>query len=174
MTHQHVAEVAGVGRATVYRHWKSVDEMVYALLDENPFRLLEVAADTPLEKRLSDWLGWATELLADPQRRSVILHILSRSETDARAHRLRTNRIMELVAHLDAAIGNTGSWQQLTQETKVNGIAMLVGPLMMRVVFLSVAPTPKQVQDVVNNFLFWLDRQSTLDAETHIHGSSPS
>lgn len=160
VTHQRVAEVAGVGRATVYRHWKSADEMVFALLDENPFRLLEVAADTPLEQRLSDWLIWATSLLSDPQRRSVILHVLSRSETDIRANRLRANRMMELVTHLDAAIGDTGSWRQLPQAAKMNGISMLVGPLLMRVIFLSTAPTQEQVQDVVSNFLFWLDRQS--------------
>lgn len=167
VTHQRVADVAGVGRATVYRHWKSADEMIYALLDENPFRLLDVPADIPLQQRLTSWLSWMTSLLADPQRRAVILHVLSRSDMDARAHSLRINRVAELVSHLDAAIGKTGCWQKLPQATKIDGIVLLVGPLMMRVVFLATAPSSEQVQNVVENFLFWLDRQSQSDSDSH-------
>ena len=171
VTHQHVAETAGVGRATVYRHWKSADEMVYALLDENPFRMLEAPSQEPLEERLAAWLTWMTELLVDPQRRAVILHVLSRTASDGRANRLRANRVAELAAHLDEAIGDTGRWATLTPARKLDGITMLVGPLMMRVLMLSSPPSRAAVDEVVQHFLAWLDRQAEgdtgTDAEDH-------
>ncbi len=160
VTHQRVADVAGVGRATVYRHWTSSDDMVYALLDENPFQLLDAPPDTPLDERLAGWLAWVTELLSDPQRRSVILHVLSRTESDARASRLRSKRISELVVHLDTAIGDTGCWQQLPPARKVDGVTLLVGPLLMRVLMLSTAPSRATVDEVVHRFLVWLEAES--------------
>lgn len=165
VTHQRVADVAGVGRATVYRHWTSADDMIYALLDENPFQLLDAPSTAPLEQRLMDWLSWITELLSDPQRRSVILHVLSRTESDARASRLRMKRMSELVAHLDTAIGNTGCWQQLAPARKVDGVTILVGPLLMRVLMLSTAPSRATVGEVVARFLAWLDAESAASQE---------
>ena len=165
VTHQRVADVAGVGRATVYRHWTSADDMVYALLDENPFRLLDAPPDTPLAARLAGWLSWITELLSDPQRRSVILHVLSRTDSDSRAQGLRARRISELVLHLDTAIGNTGCWQQLSPARKMDGVTLLVGPLLMRVLMLSAAPSLSSVDEVVARFLAWLDAESDTSRE---------
>lgn len=165
VTHQRVADVAGVGRATVYRHWTSADDMVYALLDENPFRLLDAPPDTPLAARLAGWLSWITELLSDPQRRSVILHVLSRTDSDSRAQGLRARRISELVLHLDTAIGNTGCWQQLSPARKMDGVTLLVGPLLMRVLMLSAAPSLSSVDEVVARFLAWLDAETDATRE---------
>lgn len=164
VTHQRVAEVAGVGRATVYRHWVTSEEMVYALLDANPFRILEAPSSDPLEKRLIAWLTWVTSLLAEPQRRSVILHVLSRTASDTRANRLRENRIRELAEHLDAAIGDTGHWQRLSPARKIDGVTLLVGPLMMRVLMLSETPSRAMVEEVVHHFLDWLNNQPTDDS----------
>lgn len=164
VTHQHVADEAGVGRATVYRHWGSADDMVYALLDENPFRLLDAPPDAPLEARLAGWLTWVTELLSDPQRRAVILHVLSRTDSDARANRLRVKRISELVTHLDTAIGETGCWQQLSPARKIDGVTLLVGPLIMRVLLLSAPPPRAAVDEVVGRFLAWLEAQSPTES----------
>lgn len=161
ISHQHVADVAGVGRATVYRHWKSPEEMVYALLDDNPFRILDAPSQESLEERLVSWLTWVTRLFSDPQRRAVILHVLSRTATDARANSLRNNRIAELAEHLDAAIGDTAGWQSLTPARKLDGVAMLVGPLIMRVLMMGETPHAAVVNEVVQRFLGWLDEQST-------------
>ena len=161
VTHQHVADVSGVGRATVYRHWATSEEMVYALLDEHPFRILDAPTTESLEERLVAWLTWVTGLLAEPERRAVILHVLSRTASDTRANRLRANRLNELAAHLNAAIGDTGSWQQLTPARKIDGITLLVGPLMMRVLMLSESPSQAMVEEVVQHFLDWLNNQST-------------
>lgn len=153
VTHQSVADVAGVGRATVYRHWKSADDMIYALLDENPFQLLDSPTDAPVREQLSTWLGWATNLLADPQRRSVILHVLSRTESDARASRLRRNRVAELLAHLDTALSTTHGWNQLTLSRKMDGVMLLLGPLFMQVLFVGSAPSAERIEEVTERFL---------------------
>lgn len=160
VTHQRVADVAQVGRATVYRHWASADDMVYALLDENPFQLLDAPSTAPLEERLAGWLTWVTGLLSEPQRRAVILHVLSRTDSDSCANRLRVKRISELVSHLDTAIGEHGCWQRLPPARKIDGVALLVGPLIMRVLLLSAMPSRPAVDEVVSRFLAWLEAQS--------------
>ncbi len=167
VTHQRVAEVAGVGRATVYRHWKSSDDMVYALLDENPFQLLTAEPDAPVEERLLTWLEWVTTLLADPQRRSVILHVLSRSASDDRANQLRANRIAELMSHLDTALGDTHGWNRLPSIRKADGIMLLAGPLFMQVAFFGTAPSPERIEEVTERFLDWLRVQSPEANSTH-------
>ena len=166
VTHQRVADVASVGRATVYRHWKSADDMVFALLDENPFRLLAVESGAPVEERLSNWLSWVTNLLADPQRRSVILHVLSRTDSDARANRLRGNRVAELLAHLDSALGDTYAWSKLSIFRKADGVMLLVGPLFMQVLLIGTAPSPERIDEVIERFLDWLRVQSPEESTT--------
>lgn len=161
VTHQRVAEVSEVGRATVYRHWKSADDMVLALLDEDPFRLLRLPAHDSLEDQLTEWLLWATNLLAEPRRRLVILHVLSRSEFNERAQRLQMRRLGELMTDLSIAIGDRGGWATLPPERRRDGISLLIGPLFMQIVFLGQPPDPAWIREVVERFLTWLDAQST-------------
>lgn len=161
VTHQRVAEVSEVGRATVYRHWKSADDMVLALLDEDPFRLLRLPAHDSLEDQLTEWLVWATNLLAEPRRRLVILHVLSRSEFNERAQRLQMRRLGELMTDLSIAIGDRGGWATSPPERRRDGISLLIGPLFMQIVFLGQPPDPAWIREVVERFLTWLDAQST-------------
>lgn len=161
VTHQRVAEVSDVGRATVYRHWKSADDMVLALLDEDPFRLLRMPAHASLEDQLTEWLIWATGLLAEPRRRLVILHVLSRSEFNERAQRLQARRVGELMTDLSVAIGDRGGWPTLAPQKQRDGLSLLIGPLFMQIVFLGQPPDPAWVREVVAGFLTWLDAQAT-------------
>lgn len=163
ITHQRVAEVAEVGRATVYRHWKTADDMVLALLDEDPFRLLRVHEEDSLEDRLVAWITWITTLLADPHRRLVILHVLARTELNERANRLRTRRIGELMANLNVSIGERGGWNTFPPARKRDGISLLVGPLFMQVVFMATPPDEDWVREVVQHFIVWLDQQPPQD-----------
>ncbi len=159
VTFQHVAEVAGVGRATVYRHWKTPDEMVFALLDDDPFRLLNPDIEGPLEERLTAWIKWVTDLIGDPERRLVLFHVLSRTSIDHRAKQLRARRLNELMTHMNAAIGTYGGWDSLPLSRRIHGLSLLIGPHIAYVV-AELPVHERWIRETVDIFLKWLETQS--------------
>jgi AcrR family transcriptional regulator len=109
LTHQRVATRAGVGRATVYRHWpKTVDLLTEALMGADQ-PLLHLG-DGPLRQWLHSELIQAAEQLAQPVSSQVIAMIVGTADQSPAARVLRENlnrRTRIVVDHmLDQATAN--------------------------------------------------------------------
>ena len=128
VTHQQVAETAGVGRATVYRHWPDRTKL---LADA----LAETAPRTPTEG--GDVTG---DLTAELTRLQTILNdspfvpqvaaLVSRAEWDQDLRALKQQLMAEGTAGLRRAVEDGVARGELSGVTDLDAtVAMLAGPL---------------------------------------------
>ncbi|MDO8365061.1 MAG: TetR/AcrR family transcriptional regulator [Actinomycetota bacterium] len=135
VTHQRVAERAGVGRATVYRHWPTAAELLYDVLAE---------ADEPLFRAgpggLVPWLRCELRRLAvdvgTPNAVQFLAVLMSRVHLDPAAASLRDRMVARSVAPLAAGFQRAIAAGELAAAPNIDdAFAALVGPVLFRVVF---------------------------------------
>jgi AcrR family transcriptional regulator len=107
VTHQHVAERAGVGRATVYRHWPKPVDLLFEAMQQVELPFLEPAEGT-LRDRLRADLRRLGDDLAAPGMPSMIATIIDRAQREddyrSRNERLVTRAVSNMRAALDQAV----------------------------------------------------------------------
>ncbi|MFE7278719.1 TetR/AcrR family transcriptional regulator [Streptomyces sp. NPDC057623] len=81
VTHAAVAERAGVGRATVYRHWPDIPSLLLDTLAIGAHPLLTLD-DGPLRDQLVTQLQQQAHWLNQPVSASVIATVIERAERD--------------------------------------------------------------------------------------------
>ncbi len=113
VTPQHVAARAGVGRATVYRHWSDSAALVQAALEQVDFPPV-VASDAPIKVRVAAELERLANELSSVQTRRVLSILLERSERLRTAEAMRARLVAAFVANLDAAIREAVDAGELT------------------------------------------------------------
>ena len=134
VTHQRVAERAGVGRATLYRHWPSAADLLYDALG---------AVEEPLLRRgvgpLAAWLGGelrrAAVEIGQPSALQFQAVLIGRAQLDPAAAELRDQLVARNAAILTAAVTRAVERGELTAEPDpLDLLAALLGPLIFRVV----------------------------------------
>ncbi|GIJ44119.1 TetR family transcriptional regulator [Virgisporangium aliadipatigenens] len=132
VTHQRVAEHAGVGRATVYRHWPRADQL---LLDAM------TGSDMPFFKDpappVRDWLTRELRILADdlaqPPVVAVSLTLMHDAHWDEGVARQRDASLGTVAERLGAAFAlayETG--EILSELAGYDAVALLTGPIFYR------------------------------------------
>jgi AcrR family transcriptional regulator len=96
VTHRRVAERAGVGRATVYRHWPRREDLLYDALASVDVAWITLG-DGPLRRELVDALEAKGRDLDSPIAATVFATVMERAEWDDEALALR-RRLAEQVA----------------------------------------------------------------------------
>ena len=129
VTHQRVAERAGVGRTTVYRHWSTPDDMLLAVFELVRFPT-SVAEDGPVEERLTRLLQWLAGRIARPEMRAFILAISERSERDPAIGRVMQARLAEFRSGIMGILNDS---DRSFDEPDDLVMARLVGPVWFRV-----------------------------------------
>ncbi len=149
MTIESVARRAGVGKATIYRHWHGKLDLVESALDLLREDMV-VPAEGSVRERVTALLEWLAEYLRDSTLSTCMPALVSAAQYDESVrdfhHRYSTARRQVLIDLLDEGVA-AGELPadldtQLTAET-------LVGPLFYRRLM---TPTPlpaEQVSDVV-------------------------
>jgi AcrR family transcriptional regulator len=133
LSHQRVAQQAGVGRATVYRHWPRLDLLVVDAMAsvELPFFREPTCPVRP-------WLRGQMRTYADelvlPQVAAVAVRMLLNGAGEP--HRAVQNVMVATVTtRLEAALALAASAGELDLVVAVDdAFALLVGPLLHRVV----------------------------------------
>ena len=133
VTHQRVAERAGVGRATVYRHWAQPDHLVYDALTDAPFPFF-----AELEGPLRPWLREELRRMADEMTIPGVARFAA-SLVEKAQHHDRTggrrdglqDKLTRRVARAFAAAAARGETQPLADPTET--VACLLGPLHYRI-----------------------------------------
>lgn len=129
VTHARVAEKAGVGRATVYRHWPDPVDLLLAALTQAPLRFLEPANGTLVERTRDELHRIATELNA-PNVVSMAATIVERAQWDPATKELRDGLVAHMLRNARAAIRGAVTSGELHAAPPADDLLVqLIGPL---------------------------------------------
>jgi len=132
VTHQRVAERAGVGRATVYRHWAQTEQL---LLDAMAGADLPYFKDpsNPVRPWLFRQLRAMADELADPAAVAVTVTLMHGAFGDAQLARQRDGATAAIVERLGAALDLAFAHGELRERPDpADAAAHLIGPLVWR------------------------------------------
>ncbi|MFJ8781870.1 MULTISPECIES: TetR/AcrR family transcriptional regulator [unclassified Streptomyces] len=134
VTHAAVAVRAGVGRATVYRHWPDQQSLLFDAL-ANDVRPLLAFGEGPIRHQLVSQLEHMAEWLNQPVAVSVIATIVERAERDEDVRRIRE----EMFGHADehfagalAAAVERGEFRPGIEGYAREVVSRIVGPLLFQ------------------------------------------
>jgi AcrR family transcriptional regulator len=132
VTHQRVADRAGVGRATVYRHWPRPVDLVFEAMQQVDLPFLE-PADGTLRERLRSDLRRLRDDLAAPIARSVIATIVEGAQR-AGPYRDRSQRLAKTaVVNTQTAIDRAVETGELVGTPDADAlVAQLLGAILFR------------------------------------------
>lgn len=150
VTHQRVAELAGVGRATLYRHWPTAADLLYDVLSEIDEPVLLRPGRGPLDRWLRQQLRRAGTDLGQPNALQVQAVLISRSSQDPEAAELRARLVKRNLDVLAGALDDARRRGELRgNPDPLDLLGQLLGPVIFRVVFEGRPATAEFVDAVV-------------------------
>jgi AcrR family transcriptional regulator len=133
VTHQRVAQQAGVGRATVYRHWARPDQLLLDAMTsvELPFFLDPVV---PVRHWLLQQLRVVADELALPEVAAVTATMLQSSGVDPQLAARRDGFIATVTDRVSAALALAAADGELESTVDPrDATALLIGPILYRI-----------------------------------------
>jgi AcrR family transcriptional regulator len=133
LTHQRVAARAGVGRATVYRHWPKTVDLVTEALARADQPLLHLG-DGPLRQWLHSELIRAAEQIAQPVSSQFIAMMVGTADQSPAARILRENlnrRTRIVVDHMLDRASTNGEISSRPDTDEL--VATVLGAIMFRI-----------------------------------------
>lgn len=152
VTHQRIAALAGVARATMYLHWPEPGQLLLDALTEMP--LPQTVAETGnLRDGLIGALGMVRTLLAQPAVVAVFLQLLARAEADPLVDAARRALNTRADTAIRALLARAAREGRLAIDDPEDAIAQLLGPLLFRRLVQARAVDDRFTADVVDAFL---------------------
>ena len=158
VTHQHVADRAGVGRATVYRHWPNPFDLLFEAMQEVELPFLE-PAEAPLRERLRADLRRIRDDLAGPTLPRMIANIIDRAQHEQQ-YRSHTERIVNAaVANMRTAVDRALMLGELHRTPDADLlVSQLLGPVVFRRLVADRPVTDDFIDQIVDGALApWTD-----------------
>jgi AcrR family transcriptional regulator len=155
ITHQRVAQQAGVGRATVYRHWAAPEDLLRDVLyaAELPFFAVPAA---PVRLWLHGELRRLADELALPAVASVTMALMEQTRSACSAgagpHR-HVTAITERLAATFALAVDAGELD--TAPDPALAAAHLIGPLVYRTTLQAAAVPDRLLAQVIDSVAHW-------------------
>jgi AcrR family transcriptional regulator len=132
VTHQRAAEQAGVGRATVYRHWPQLGDLLNDALARTTLRFLEPAPGRLLERVEAELQRVAGDLNTDTVT-AVLASVLGRAQFDESTRGLRDRIVASILANIADAVRDAVASGELRAAPPVDDLFdLLLGPLVAR------------------------------------------
>jgi AcrR family transcriptional regulator len=152
VTHQAVATESGVGRATVYRHWPTLTDLLLdALADAAP---VVDFGDGDLRSQLLHEFQLRLPTINSPIAMSVIGVLVGRGEHDDQVHDLRAQIFGGLVDAISEVIAAAAEDGQLTAGAPAHELSvMLLGSLLLERAMLGREITAEHLEQVVDAVL---------------------
>jgi AcrR family transcriptional regulator len=157
VTHQRVAERAGIGRATVYRHWPTSDDILMSVFELFRFPTL-VADNGSLEQRLVALLRWIAAQFARPEVRAFLLTVSERAPRDPAVDRVKRERMAEFQRGVTSILSDVGMPLDQPDATLM---ARLVGPVWFRVLVQGEKADDGFIDGVVKDFIARTDARES-------------
>ncbi len=132
VTHQRVAAAAGVGRATVYRHWPSPAELLLAVMGDADLPFFQ-HPNTPVRPWLHQQLRRLADELALPDVTVVALTLLQQAQWNPQLAQQRDRFLDDITRRLIEALALAVDSGEL--EGSLAGrdaLAVLVGPILLQ------------------------------------------
>jgi AcrR family transcriptional regulator len=152
MTHLRVAELAGLHRATVYRHWPTVVSLLLdVLLNESKATIPTPIGD--LDHDLMSGLRALRDDLVDRGLGSVLATLVDRAEVDEEIHAVKLAIVSEGLGGIRMSLVLGSENGQIPSDLDPDvGVAQLFGPILYRRL-LSAEPIPDSfIRTVVDGF----------------------
>jgi AcrR family transcriptional regulator len=132
ITHLRVAERAGVGRATVYRHWPQPADLLQEVVNQVPVPFLEQPGDT-FRERLRSTLRRTRDDFGQPIMQTVIASMIDKSMHDEAANEVRQLKIGTVRARLAEGLADALADGELIGAPDADElVARLIGPIFFR------------------------------------------
>ena len=153
VTHQRVAQRAGVGRATIYRHWpQPVDLLMEALGQVNEPLLRK--GDGPIRRWLSHELTHAATELQEPLATRVLVAVLGSAVGDNAFAAMRDGLLAKTEAPLVEAVDQALISGELHQKPDASELlAQLLGPLIFRIAIQRESANSAFIERVIDTAL---------------------
>lgn len=132
ITHQRVAQQAGVGRATVYRHWPRPEQLLLEVMGGADLPLFK-DPETPVRLWLHRQLRQMADELAVPAVAAIALTLHQSAFWDPQIAHQRDESVKTITERISAAVRSAAASGEV--ETDVGPAelsAMLVGPIVYR------------------------------------------
>jgi AcrR family transcriptional regulator len=167
ITHQRVAQQAGVGRATVYRHWSGSEQLlldVMAGVDMPFFR----EPETPVRAWLHRELRKLADELALPEVTAVALTLMQGAMWDQQILLQRDHFIRTINERIDAALALAVANREIDTPIDPTDVpAMLIGPILYRTTMQAGAVS----EDLIDRLIDSIGKWSSLPSTDHPHSS---
>lgn len=151
VSHQRVAEVSGVGRATLYRHWPTPTDLLYDALAEAEQPLLR-----PRDQALVPWLRselrHAASEMSSPTAIQFVSVLIARADHDAGAAELRRRIIGQNVMNLAIMVARARAHGEIRGDPDPHDLySQLLGPLLMRIVIEGRPASDRFIDGVIDS-----------------------
>lgn len=153
LTQARVAESAGVGRATVYRHWPNVSDLLFDALSEAELKDHSVPTGD-LQRDLIHELLAFKKSMTKGQTGRIVTALIDRAEWDDDVAAIRRRLVAKgtsVLQHILRAARERGELPSSSDNQLL--IAQLLGPLTFRRFFTGQPITTRFITDVVDQVL---------------------
>ena len=151
VTYARLAEHAGVGRRTLYRHWPSRTVLLHEVLGGASFPTWEPTGDLRADARRH--LEQLRVALVDGPLAVIVVALAERSTTDPAVASLRTSLVESGCAPLRRLLEDAQRRGELPAGDVATRIAELEGPLFYVVCIQGGIPTDALLDDLVDRVL---------------------
>ncbi|MEV4315688.1 TetR/AcrR family transcriptional regulator [Actinocrispum sp. NPDC049592] len=132
VTHQRVAQQAGVGRATVYRHWPRSEQLMLDAMGGADLPLFK-DPEVPIRAWLRRQLRQMADELAIPAVAAMSLTLAQSAMWDPELAHRQDESVRTIVERIHAAIQSAVASGELETDAGPSDLAvMLVGPIVYR------------------------------------------
>jgi AcrR family transcriptional regulator len=132
VTHQRVAQQAGVGRATVYRHWPRPEQLLLDAMGGTDLPLFK-DPEAPVRAWLHRQLRQMADELAVPAVAAVALTLAQSAMWDPEIAHRHDESVKTIVERIHAAVQSAVASGELETDAGPSDLtAMLVGPIVYR------------------------------------------
>jgi AcrR family transcriptional regulator len=146
ITHLRVAERAGVGRATVYRHWPQPADLLQEVITQVPVPFLEQPGDT-FRARLRATLVRTRDDFGQPIMQTVLASMIDKSMHDEAANEVRQIKIGTVRERMEEGLAEALDRGELVGEPDAGElVARLIGPIFFRLL-MQQEPVPDAFLD---------------------------
>jgi AcrR family transcriptional regulator len=155
VTHQRVAQEAGVGRATVYRHWPSADKLLLEVMEGADLPFFK-NPETPLRPWLRRELRALADELAAPAAAAFSLTLMLSALWDSDIAARRDQSLATIVSRLDAALTPAMTRGELHTTTPVPElVSLLLGPIVYHTAMQATPVSDPYLDRIINTLGTW-------------------
>ncbi|MEY9835830.1 TetR/AcrR family transcriptional regulator [Streptacidiphilus sp. EB103A] len=155
VTHQRVAQHAGVGRATVYRHWPDAEQLLLETLNGVAMPFFRDPA-TPVRPWLHGQLRTLADEMALPAVAAVAVTLMQGALWEPHMAGRRDTLVATLAEQLSRALESARSTGELDSACDaLDAAALLVGPILFRTTMQSGKVSTALIDHLIDSLGTW-------------------